>query len=75
MTGVDLHGPGAGNTAANGSTAPDATEYTPLIANPPLQQRSIIKDDDNDTAQHSVTPMRAACICFSMWALMFMQGE
>ncbi|KAL1865714.1 hypothetical protein Daus18300_007090 [Diaporthe australafricana] len=75
MTGVDLLNPGAGNTVANGSTATDPTEHTPLIGSPspPLQRRSIV-DHDDDTAQHYVTPMRAACICFSMWALMFMQA-
>lgn len=29
---------------------------------------------DDDTAEHTVSSARAMCICFSMWALMFMQA-
>lgn len=77
----DLAALGAGNAASNGSTAPDASEHTPLITrspSPPRQRRIVTidgDDDDDDAVQHYVTPTRAACICFSMWVLMFMQGK
>lgn len=82
----DLPALGAGNAASNGRTAPDASEHTPLISRPPSppRQRRIVTgdgdgddddDDDDDAVQHYVTPTRAACICFSMWVLMFMQGK
>ncbi|KAK2615688.1 hypothetical protein N8I77_002426 [Diaporthe amygdali] len=76
MTGGDLLNQDTGDNATNASTVPDVTENTPLIASspsPPLQRR-IVDDDDDDAAQHYVTPIRAACICFSMWVLMFMQA-
>ncbi|KAI3400140.1 hypothetical protein diail_4371 [Diaporthe ilicicola] len=78
MPGADVLSPGAGNAATNGSTAPDATERTPLIASspgpPPQRRTAAAAAADDDTAQHYVTPIRAACICFSMWVLMFMQA-
>lgn len=72
------------SAASNGSAAPDASENTPLIshsAGPPSQQQTVARnvdddDDDDDAAvHHYVTPTRAASISFSMWVLMFMQGE
>ncbi|KAF3762939.1 MFS general substrate transporter [Cryphonectria parasitica EP155] len=30
--------------------------------------------DDDDAVQHHVTPIRAVCICLSIWILMFMQA-
>ena len=77
--------PGAvGAASDNGSTGPDTSERTPLIPHsrsPPSQRRTAINDDgdDNDdddaAVQHYVTPTRAACISFSMWVLMFVQGK
>lgn len=68
------------SAASNGSAAPDASENTPLIshsAGPPSQQQTVARNvvDDDDAVHHYVTPTRAASISFSMWVLMFMQGE
>lgn len=76
----DVPTTGAGNAQSNGngSTAADASEHTPLITrspSPPRQRRTDAVDDEDDVVQHYVTPIRAACICFNMWVLMFMQGK
>lgn len=67
-------------TPSLGSTMGDASEDTPLLGSGSssstlheLPPRVDSEDDDN-TVQHYVTPIRATCICFSMWLLMFMQA-
>lgn len=80
---------GHGYTPSDGSTAAAPSESSPLLGSrstsPTLQDGSPGRlgspraddhvDDDNDdvAAQHPVTPIRAACISFSMWVLIFLQ--
>lgn len=58
-----------------------ASEDTPLLGSRSscstlsgLPTRVVDDDDDGNKVQHYVTPIRAVCICFSMWLLMFMQA-
>lgn len=72
---------------SSGSTVAAASENSPLLrsgaTSPTLRDLSPGRglagqraddDDDDDAAQHYVTPLRAACIAFSMWVLLFMQA-
>ncbi|CAN8105817.1 unnamed protein product [Discula destructiva] len=69
-----------GYTPSNGSAVAAASEGTPLLgsrsSSSTLQDHdaSPRSDGDNDAVQHYVAPVRAVCICFSMWLLMFMQA-
>lgn len=67
-----------------GSTMAAESEDTPLLGSrsstPTLNDAvppagaGVDDDDDDDAVLHYVTPIRAVCICFSMWLLMFMQA-
>lgn len=70
---------------SNGYTPSSATlaatsEDTPLLGSRSSQSSlSTLHNtssgiNDDDAVAHYVTPVRAACICFSMWLLMFMQA-
>lgn len=66
-----------GYTPSVGSTMATASEDTPLLGS--RSSSSTLNDvtpevEDDDAVQHYITPIRAICICFSMWLLMFMQA-
>lgn len=66
-----------GYTPSNGSTMAAASEGTPLLGS--RSSSSTLHEaapgiDDDDAVQQYVAPLRAACICLSMWLLMFMQA-
>lgn len=55
-----------------------ASEDTPLLrsrsSSSTLNNLLPGDDDDDNKVQHYVSTIRATCICFSMWLLMFMQA-
>lgn len=72
-------------TPSEGSTVVAASENSPLLGprstSPTLRDVSPVgihgrrtPADDDDAVQHYVTPIRAACISFSMWILIFLQA-
>lgn len=74
-----------GYAPSDGSTFVAASENSPLLSestSPTLRDispgglgRPRVDDENDDVAaEHYVTPIRATCISFSMWVLMFMQA-